>query len=129
MRARLDHEERTTSENVAVELDIFSGNPNPTWTLSSSDAALFLQKTAALPRVPPRQRSTNLGYRVFIVRVTQGKETSVMLVHNGIVELSRSGTTLFGRDQHRSLERGLLQSGRPVLKNDLASLVERELTN
>ena len=128
MRARLDHEERTTSENVAVELDIFSGNPNPTWTLSSSDAALFLQKTAALPRVPPRRRSTNLGYRFFIVRVMQGKETSVRLVQNGIVELSRGGTTLFGRD-HRSLERGLLQSGRPVLKNDLASLVERELTN
>jgi len=116
------------TEKVEVELDIFSGNPNPTWNLSSSDAALFLEKAAALSQVSPRQRSANLGYRGFIVRVMQGKETSVMLIQNGIVELSRSGTTLFLGDPNRSLERWLLQSGKPVLKNDLTGLVERELT-
>jgi len=33
------------SSRVEVELDIFSGNPDPVWILPKMDAVLFLKKT------------------------------------------------------------------------------------
>ena len=51
-----------------VELDIFSGMPNPTWTLTNAEADNFVKQLAALPRTSARELSGNLGYRGFIVQ-------------------------------------------------------------
>ena len=41
---------------VEVELDIFSGMPNPTWVLTDAEADSFLKQLAAAPPGP----ATNL---------------------------------------------------------------------
>ena len=55
-----------------VELDIFSGRPNPRWTLNAAEEAELLQRM--LDRVVPIAPSTiadgKLGYRGFLVRAT-----------------------------------------------------------
>ena len=54
---------------VEVELDIFSGMPNPTWVLTDAEADSFVKQLAAAPPGPATELSGNLGYRGFIVQV------------------------------------------------------------
>jgi hypothetical protein len=115
------------SETAAVELDIFSGVPNPTWNLSEADTTLFLQKISALPGAAPKQLANPLGYRGFIVTLRQGTEDIQARIQQGTVELTRGGATTYRADRGRELERWLLNSGRPVLKSDLLAIVENDL--
>lgn len=59
-----------------VELDIFSGRPNPRWTLSPAEAASLTQQIldGVTPVVPADVTDGRLGYRGYLVRAT-GSET------------------------------------------------------
>lgn len=114
------------SARVEVELDIFSGNPNPTWILPDADGILFFKRLAILPKVSAKKLSTNLGYRGFIVQVTNGTEKSLVRIQNGTVQLSQEDTNVYYSDQNRDLERWLLNSAKPSLKSDLFKIVESE---
>lgn len=53
---------------ITVELDIFSGNPNPKWTLSRKEANELLDRVMAdRSLAAPPQTVGGLGYRGFIV--------------------------------------------------------------
>jgi|GEM_PF-850183 len=117
------------SARVEVELDIFSGNPNPTWILSNREGYIFLERLAALPKFPAKELSTKLGYRGFIVQVTNGSEQSFVRLQNGTVQISQGDNNVYYSDPDLNLERWLLNSGKPYLKSDLFSIVERELPN
>lgn len=114
------------SARVQVELDIFSGIPNPVWILSGTDGDLFLKKLAMLPQVSAKELCDNLGYRGFIVEVTNETEESLVRIQNGTVQLSQNGTNVYYSDQDRHLERWLLNSGKSTLRSDLFEIVERD---
>lgn len=115
-------------ESVRVLLDIFSGNPNPTWHLTAVEAGRFVEKLAALPETAGTELPGHLGYRGFVVVVLRDGEESRVRVHKGIVELPQADSTSFRSDNGRELERWLLNSGLPFLNSDLLALVDRELT-
>ena len=50
---------------MRIELDIFSGRPNPSWVLSTEEAAELVARVRALPQGGSQQ--TRLGYRGFVV--------------------------------------------------------------
>ena len=110
-----------------VELDIFSGMPNPAWTLTNAEAESFVKQLAALPETPARDPRGNLGYRGFIVQCTQGANTQLIRIQNGAVQLSKGETNVYASDDDRQLERWLLDTGRPHLKDELFQIAEREL--
>ena len=110
-----------------VELDIFSGMPNPTWILRNGDTDSFLKQFAALPQTSATELSGNLGYRGFIVQCTQGANTQFIRIQNGTVQISEGVTNVYAYDENRELERWLLNTGRPHLKNELFQIAEREL--
>jgi hypothetical protein len=114
------------SARVEVELDIFSGNPNPVWILSEADGVLFLKKLAMLPQASAKELHDDLGYRGFIVEVTNETEGCLVRVQNGTIQLSQNDTNVYYRDQNRHLERWLLNSGKPTLRSDLFKIVERD---
>ena len=114
------------SARVQVELDIFSGNPNPVWILSGTDGDLYLKKLAMLPQASAKELHDDLGYRGFIVKVTNETEESLVRVQNGTIQLSQNDTNVYYRDQNRHLERWLLNSGKPTLRSDLFKIVERD---
>jgi hypothetical protein len=114
---------------VEVELDIFSGRPNPTWILSDGEGDIFLKRLSILPRASAKKLSTNLGYRGFIVRVMNETEKSLVRIQNGMVLLSQDDTNVYYRDQNRDFEQWLLNSGKSSLKSDLFKIVEGELLN
>lgn len=110
-----------------VELDIFSGMPNPAWTLTNAEADSFAAQLAALPEGPRNELSGHLGYRGFIVQCTQGADTQLIRIQDGAVHISKGATNVFARDNDRQLERWLLNAGGPHLKNELVQMVEREI--
>ena len=109
-----------------VELDIFSGMPNPTWSLTSDEIASFVRQLASLPPRPARELAGNLGYRGFIIQVTQGQGTQVVRIQTGFVHISAGGADAYADDRNRVLERWVLDTGRPHLRTDILQIVERE---
>ena len=112
--------------HVEVELDLFSGMSNPTWFLTHAEADSFMKMLAALPPTPAAELSGNLGYRGLIVRVTEGAETSLIHIQSGIVHMATGATASYAQDDDRVLERWLLNTGKPHLKDDILHLVEGE---
>ncbi len=110
-----------------VELDIFSGMPNPTWIMTNAEVDSLVKQLAALPPTSARELSGNLGYRGLIVRVTNGADTQFIRIQNGTVHISRGVTNIYACDVERALERWLLNTGKPHLKSDLVEIVEREV--
>ncbi|WP_181787395.1 hypothetical protein [Streptomyces phytophilus] len=57
---------------IEIELDIFSGRPNPRWHLSAAERNSFLQRAleGAVPMAPASVSEGKLGYRGFLVRAT-----------------------------------------------------------
>ena len=111
----------------AVELDIFSGMPNPRWILTKVEADSFVKRVAALPRTLASKLSGNLGYRGFIVQCAREANTQVIRIQTGTVQISEGATTVYAQDVGHELERWLLNSGRPHLKNEVFQIAEREL--
>jgi hypothetical protein len=110
-----------------VELDIFSGVPNPAWSLTVAESENFVKQLSALAQTPARELAGNLGYRGFIVQYSQGADMQLVRVQNGITHISRGTTNLYVRDQDRRLERWLLNTGKPHLKEELFQIADREL--
>jgi hypothetical protein len=54
--------------SVEIELDAFSGRPNPKWTLSESKGSRLLEKIASLPEANDAPHPPGLGFRGFVVR-------------------------------------------------------------
>ena len=102
-----------TTQPVTVELDVYSGRPNPTWTLTAQEVAeltLRLQKLATLPTVPS---VGNLGYRGFLLH-NPGNAPGIgaeVRVYNGVVIITDQGRTSAYKDSH-ALEQWLIEQAR-----------------
>ena len=99
---------------MLVELDIFSGRPNPRWELDERTAGLVQDVHRTLgPAEFPEQPGLDLGYRGFVYKL----ESSPWRALDGRV--FGQGTTL--ADPDRAVERLLLES----LPGEFADLRER----
>jgi hypothetical protein len=101
--------------------------PNPAWVLTDAQADSFVNQIAALPQAPATELSGNLGYRGFIVQVTQGAETQLIYVQADTVHISKGAAKTYAKDGSRALERWLLNTGKPHLKSEIFQMVEREI--
>lgn len=111
---------------LEVELDIFSGMPNPMWVLTNAEADSFLKQLTKLPRTLVRELSGNLGYRGFIVQVIQGADTQLIRIQTGTVHITKGATNVYGYDEDRALERWLLNTGKPYIRKETFQIAERE---
>jgi hypothetical protein len=123
----MSKESESPPPRCEVELDIFSGRPNPTWTLSAEQAETLMRRLASLPPASPRELSGNLGYRGFMVQCSEGAGSRLIRVQKGIVELAQGAKTDYAEDKDRELERWLLNSGKSHLPGELLQIAERDL--
>ena len=94
--------------NVAVELDIFSGRPNPRWLMRADQAPTLATLFASAPRVTPAE-PPGLGYRGFILH-TFTDTTAVpqtIRVYGGTITATIAGDQVTVADEH-GLEQLLL---------------------
>jgi hypothetical protein len=110
-----------------VELDIFSGMPNPTWVLTPAEEESLARRLAVLPPTSPSEPSGRLGYRGLIVKPANGTETPLIRVQSGSVHITEGETTIHARDEGRELERWLIETGRPHVPENVFGVVEREV--
>jgi hypothetical protein len=104
-----------------VELDLFSGRPNPQWRLSGSarDRLLALLR-AALP-THESASEPGLGYRGFIVRIISGERMTRVHIGEGAIEIDGAR----GRDEGRGIEKLLMQSMPDELRTRFGSTLPR----
>lgn len=104
-----------------VELDMFSGRPNPTWTLPAGQTTSLLGMVSGLSRTAAPARTGELGYRGMIARMLEPAPWELH-AHNGIVTVN--GTPY--SDPGRRVERWLLETGRPFVDPWVYEIAERE---
>jgi hypothetical protein len=92
---------------VAVELDIFSGRPNPSWTVRSEQQAALLAKLSDEPETPAgRLGVPPLGYRGFLIRITSQGREDLVHVFDGSIEYDGKHY----RDADRAVERFIIDT-------------------
>ncbi|MEI7989153.1 MAG: hypothetical protein WCI88_08935 [Chloroflexota bacterium] len=117
-------------EKDKVELDIFSGVPNPTWTLTLMEGSNLKSMISKLNATEiKRQRPENLGYRGFIIQTTTalfGDKQTIRAYH-GIVEVEDATKTVYYLDPQRQIEFWLLSTAKTTLTEDLTSEIIKEI--
>lgn len=103
-------------EAARVELDVFSGRPNPTWTLTDVDDAALRQRLRALPAAAPATLHSDLGYRGLIVHLQEADASRVVRIQRGHVRTEGPAPAPDRADAGRALERWLLETGRGDLE-------------
>ncbi len=117
--------------DAQVELDVFSGRPNPTWALSQADINTFQQKLGALPTTAAQPYPDRLGYRGLMVTLTDrasGNRALVWRVSAGVAQIAAGTAHDYYADPDQALESWLLHTGQPYLPADLFATVQAELS-
>jgi hypothetical protein len=116
-------------EPARGELDLYSGRPNPSWTLSAQERAELERRLRGLEvRTAGAADDGGLGYRGVIVRAPDpgGFE---LAVHGAEAVVRRGAREVVLADEGRALERWLLETARGRLDDTLLELAGRSLTS
>jgi hypothetical protein len=113
---------RTENSSLRIELDVFSGRPNPTWSLNDEQSREFLVRFRALKKYRSnRKLYDGLGYRGFTV--TGLRDYDQVTVWEGLVETNRAGEREKVIDEAGRLERFLLETAKGHIDADLYRMV------
>jgi hypothetical protein len=92
---------------VEVQLDVFSGRPNPRWTLSADRVKELEERLQALEQAEERE-PPGLGYRGFLL---SGDGDIQLRAFDSTIAVTAAGRTSFFKDA-RGLEELLLDQAR-----------------
>lgn len=109
---------------VTVELDIFSGQPNPVWELAAEEVTELDALLTQLEATSPRPVYDELGYRGFVIVYDQGSaQERLFRVYGEMVVEEREQITTHYQDPERTIERWLIAQARTHLPDDLITLL------
>jgi hypothetical protein len=103
--------ERTEARAATITLGIYSGRPDPEWTLTTAEMATLDAALTALPTTTGSMPDRGLGYHGFSIAV--GETTQIAF--KGTITTVGLSTDNVRTDPSRSIERLLLTTGRPHL--------------
>lgn len=114
---------------MRVELDVYSGRPNPSWELSEKQGEEFIKRLRALPKADSGSVRDGLGYRGLIV---DGLDESVagfrrVVLSSGVVLGRGAGRDKAFRDKDRDLEHWLLSTGKGRIDAQLFDEIQKEI--
>jgi hypothetical protein len=112
-----------------VMAKIFSGRENPTWSLTEEELRAFNAILDELPATDPVTFNDGLGYRGFVVTLTDtgSRETYTVTVYQGKVRQSRRGGDRHLDDQGYRMERMLLESSKSHLEEQTYVALKTEI--
>jgi hypothetical protein len=113
-------------ETPMVVLDIFSGRPSPSWSLTAAQAEELVRLLESLPADESKggaDQAPGLGYRGFTI---QGRGARIA-AFRGRVSVHSDGAERRLSDPERNVERWLLGTGEPSLEPAVRNLVAREI--
>jgi hypothetical protein len=94
--------EETGGDTVDVELDVFSGQPNPHWKPTEDEAAALANRLRELPEAADSAEPPGLGYRGFVVHnpVREFGLPTMLRVYHGITDVTDSEHPVAYADVH-----------------------------
>lgn len=108
---------------MIVELDLFSGRPNPRWGLSPDQAEEFTRLLSHLPeQASPVVDRGILGYRGLILYEAEDAPRTV--VGMGEVIQHTAGNPLVYRDEGRKIEKWLLGTAKGQVDLQVLKIIE-----
>lgn len=118
---RTGEDTTSTGQRLQVNLGIFSGRPDPTWTTTTAELdGLTLE---AIRRLPPVDTfpATGLGYHGFFIIFldADGNQTAWLQVYDGVIALSTTETEVQYYRDELGLETLLLSQARTHGYGDL----------
>lgn len=110
---------------MIVELDVFSGRPNPTWSLSAEQSMELLAAFQDLPPADKPSLENGLGYRGFLLWNPDraGGLAPHIRIYGSIVTMT-DGHVQSYRDVHGIEHRLLLQASQHGYKTIVDSVLE-----
>ncbi len=114
---------------MQVELNVFSGRPNPHWDLTPQEGQEFLKRFRSLPKGKGSGSVRDgLGYRGLIV--TAGSQAidgfDEVVISEGVVLGRQAGGVQMFTDKDRALERWLFGTGKGHVAPDLYGEISKE---
>ena len=106
---------------ATIEVDVFSGRPNPIWQPTEAQVAELLKRVRSLPEAEATPLPDALGYRGFIASIpdlTTNTQTTVRVYHTNI-QLKDASATTYYRDDNRDIETWLFSLAKPNLPEEL----------
>ncbi|QBD76123.1 hypothetical protein EPA93_08920 [Ktedonosporobacter rubrisoli] len=98
-----DNQQPTSiSQSVTVELDIYSGQPNPTWMLTTQERSELVKRLQKLPTLSAVPSVDNLGYRGFLIH-NPSNESGIgteVRVYQGSIIITDQGNSRAYKDSH-----------------------------
>jgi hypothetical protein len=116
--------------SAVVELDVYSGQPNPRWKLDDKICQDVLEEISRLPTESTMiPRPEPLGYRGLsvIMDIAPSGKREEFYVGGGYVFLRHEGARSVRIDDNRRIEQKLLASGRRTPDQKLGALVSQIL--
>jgi len=102
-------------DRAQVEIDVFSGRPNPTWELGRTDLTALLRLLKKVSRVSAAGAANGLGFRGFKVSfTTRGTQRELHVKGNSVTDEPQHFS-----DDHKTIERFLLAKMPPELHDQL----------
>lgn len=110
---------------MIIELDVFSGRPNPTWSLSAEQIMELLEALQDLPPADKLSQEIGLGYRGFLILNPDraGGLAPHIRIYGGIVTMTNDHEQSY-RDVHGIEHRLLLQASQHGYKAIVDSVLE-----
>ena len=99
---------------AVVTLGIYSGRPDPTWSLTSVEALTLENMFASLANVTGTPPVGGLGYHGFTIALPSGVEVA----YRGAIAAAGAGPRTMMSDPGRSIERFLLETSRSHVTPD-----------
>ena len=96
---------------MIVEFDVFSGRPNPTWSLTTEQIMELQEKFQDLPPADELSGESGLGYRGFLL-LNPDRENGLaphIRIHGGIVTITDANVQCY-TDVHNIEHQLLLQA-------------------
>jgi hypothetical protein len=113
-------------ETPTVMLDVFSGRPSPSWSLTATQAAEFTHLLESLPADESKGEATQapgLGYCGFTI---QGRNAWIAAFRGQVSVQSEEAERRLS-DPERNVERWLLGTGDPHLEPDVRNVVAQQI--
>lgn len=116
---------KNNESGIEVVLDIFSGRPNPKWTLSEKQINELREKLVNLPPSQP-VIPVGLGYRgVVVTNLPKNREIPNQIrVYNSILAVIEMGKTTYYKDVN-NIEEWLLNQAREMGYGDVIEKFRR----
>lgn len=110
---------------MIVEFDVFSGRPNPTWSLTTEQIMELQEKLQDLPPADELSGEYGLGYRGFLLLNPNqmGGLAPHIRIYRGIVTITDDHEQFY-RDVHNLEHRLLLQASQHGYKTIVDSVLE-----